>query len=222
MSTVPIRVEHGREEGTNRELAAGESVTESIVGLGAVVLGILGLLGVAPLTLASIAAICVGVALLLEGAAVTTRLARLANGFGARNLDISGGLGAESLAGVAAIALGILSLVRIDPLVLLPVAAIVIGAGLLLGGTSVARVSSLRVAGAPAPQDTMGEIAREGVEAAAGGHVLVGIGAVVLGILALLGYAPLTLMLVAMLSLGAAFLLSGAAIGGRLTVALRH
>jgi hypothetical protein len=51
----------------------------------------------------------------------------------------------------------------------------------------------------------------------------VGVGAIVLGILALLGTDPLTLVLVSMLAVGATVLLSGAAFGGPIVRTLvRH
>jgi uncharacterized membrane protein HdeD (DUF308 family) len=52
--------------------------------------------------------------------------------------------------------------------------------------------------------------------AAGGWESLVGIGAIVLGILALTGHVPMTLTLVAMLSVGAAILVSGSVLASRL------
>jgi hypothetical protein len=54
-----------------------------------------------------------------------------------------------------------------------------------------------------------------------GGHALVGVGAVVLGILALVGIAPATLVLVGFLAVSLALLFSGTAMGARL-LAPRH
>ena len=47
-------------------------------------------------------------------------------------------------------------------------------------------------------------------------EVFAGLGASVLGILALVGMAPVVLTLVAMLSLGATVLLSGTSLGGKM------
>ncbi len=222
MSAVPAPREHATAEANNTELAVGESVAESFAGVAAVVLSILGLLGALPRPLSAIATICGSAALLLEGGAVATRLHRLSRALGAGDADISGGLGAESFAGVAGVVLGVLSLLGVAQLVLLSVATIVLGAGLLLGSAAMTRVNSIRIAGGPAPTDAAGLIARESVYGASGAHVLVGLGMIVLGILALLGIDSLLFTLIAMLSLGAVLLLSGAAIGGRLLVAFRH
>lgn len=222
MSPIAAPAEHSTPEAHNTDIAVGESIAESFVGLAAVVLSILGLLGALPRTLSAVATMCGSAALLLEGGAVATRLHRLARALGAGDADISGGLGAESIAGVAGVLLGLLSLLGFAPLVLLPVATIVLGAGLLLGSAAMARVNSIRISGGPASADVAGLIARESVYAASGAHVLAGLGMIVLGILALLGVGSLLFTLVAMLSLGGVLLLSGAAIGGRLLVAFRH
>lgn len=223
MGTIPIHVRHVEDETINREIASGESIAESLAGLAAVVLAVVGLLGAHPRMFASIATVCAGGALLLERGAIATRLRRLARALGAGDSDIAGGLGAESVVGIAAVVLGVLSLFDVGrgALVLLPVSTILLGAGLLLGSAAMAGVNSFRIAGGPAPSDAVGRIARESVYASVGAHMLVGLGAIVLGILALLGVEPLAMTLVAMLGLGCVVLLSGAAIVGRLLVAPR-
>jgi hypothetical protein len=226
MGGVPIHVEHPRDDHdrpreNRRDMVGGAAIVAAIVGVASVVLAIVGLAGALPVTFASIATICAGVALLLEGGAITTRLQQLGRALATEEMEVSAGLGAESIAGVGAIALGILALLRIDELTLLPVASIVIGAGLLLGSAVMARVNSIPSGAEPA-RDTAAFIARENIYAASGAHVLVGAGAIVLGILALLGTDTLTLVLVSLLCIGASLLLSGAAVGGRLVGAFRH
>jgi len=173
------------------------------------VLAILGLLGLLPLTLNAIAAIALGVALLLGGAALARRYSRMVPATAAPRArqEIAGALGLQAIAGVAAIVLGILALLRIDALMLLGVTAIVLGAALVAAGGGMARL-------ARSARWLRGE--GEGVYAASGWEALVGIGAVVLGILALTGHAPLTLTLVAMLSVGAAILVGGTVLASRL------
>jgi hypothetical protein len=51
---------------------------------------------------------------------------------------------------------------------------------------------------------------------AIGSHILVGVGAIVLAILALTGFAPLLLSLVALLAVGSASMLSGAFVTRRM------
>ena len=119
----------------------------------------------------------------------------------------------EALAAVGGVVLGILALIGVSPLTLMPVSAIVLGGALLMVGGAAARVDAL----------TRSEIAagsRSLVErtpyVATGSDLLVGVGAVVLGILGLSGHDPLTLTLIAMLSMGAAVLLNGSTIAARL------
>ena len=195
------------QDNTVVEAEAG-SVAEAVGGAAAVVLAILGLLGLLPLTFNAIAAIALGVALLLGGAALARRYSRLVPAAAASRgrQEIAGALGLQAIAGVAAIVLGILALLRIDPLMLLGVTAIVLGAALVAGGGMARLARSARW--------LRGE--GDSVYAASGWEALVGIGAVVLGILALTGHAPLTLTLVAMLSVGAAVLVGGTVLASRL------
>jgi hypothetical protein len=215
MSTVPVQPPD-----THREVAAGASIAESFLAIGAAVLAILALVGFRPVLLVSIATICAGVALLLEGGVVATRLHHIGLSLGASDLDVSGGLGAGSIAGVATIVLGVLAVLGIDSITLLAVASIVIGAGLLLGSAVTARVGAIRPE--PLLDDASAVLAREGVLAASGVHVLVGTGAIALGVLALLGIDPLVLVTVSMLSLAGSLLLSGTAVGGQLARAFHH
>jgi len=60
------------------------------------------------------------------------------------------------------------------------------------------------------------------VLATTGLQVLVGLGAITLGIIALAGIVPLTLSLVAMLGVGVMFLLTNAAIAGRMLSVLQR
>lgn len=220
--------ETGRYEGANvyetreeREKTAeavfGGTTAEAIVGLGAVVLAIIGLANMWPGYMASIATIAVGAALLFSGGAIAARYSHLAEEVGAKG--IGGGLSGEILGGAAGIALGILALIGIMPATLTPVAVIVLGATLLIGSAATARLrylSSLRMS------ERARNVTREAVEAASGTEVLVGIGAVVLGILALLGYMPRTLVLVGLLALGAAVLFSGSAVSSRMAAIFRR
>ncbi|HEY5312596.1 MAG TPA: hypothetical protein VIK18_08750, partial [Pirellulales bacterium] len=151
----------------------GSSVVEAAVGLAGVVLAILGLVGVAPPYMAAIATLAIGAALAFQGAAWHAR---------------TGGttVSAEFTAGLAGIVLGILAILGIEPAILIPVAVLVFGAGLLLSSGSTMNFGS--------------ETALTG----SGSHVLCGIAGIVLGIIALISTAALTLSLVALLALGCA------------------
>jgi hypothetical protein len=189
-------------------------MTEVIGGAGAIVLAILGLIGVLPITMASIATIAVGVALLTVGGIIARRYSRALAGPEPTNIrrEVMGGMGMEAMAGLAGLVLGILALIGISPLLLLSIAIIVLGAALLMASGAMARLETLmRWETLDASQSK----AHDAVYVATGSEVLVGVGAVVLGILALSGHDPLTLSLIAMLSIGASVLLSGSSLAAR-------
>ncbi len=205
-----------RQERMGIEEVGGGSVIEGIGGIGALVLAIVGLLGVAPMMLASIATIAAGGALLVGGGAIAARYSRVLAGtqMSYNHEIIGGGMAMESLCGVAGIVLGVLGLIGLAPLTLLSAAVIVFGAALLMASASIARLSSLPIR---REFESAREhyIARDALYAASGSDVLVGAGAVVLGILALSGHAPLTLVLVALICVGASEMLSGTSVAGR-------
>ncbi len=200
-------------------VVAGGSILETVGGAGAVVLSVLALAGVLPLVFAAIATIAVGAALLFEGGSIVSRYAQLeaetAGDTRLANTSLGSGMAAESLGGIAGIVLGILALLGVSPVVLLAAAAIAVGAALLVGTEAVSRLNALEVLGGHVP-DKAHRLTRQAVTASSGGQVLAGIGAAVLGILALLSIEPLTLVLVALLTLGASTLLSGSALSGKM------
>lgn len=204
-----------REETAVREIESG-STTEAIGGAAAIVLAILGLIGVLPTVLASIAAIAVGVALIMAGGAIAARFSRVLAGPEPARVrrEIIGGMGMEALTGLAGLVLGLLALLGVAPLTLLPIASIVLGAALLMASGAMARLEELvhwEAERTAPPQRTT----HDAVYVATGSEVLVGVGAIVLGILALSGTNPLTLSLIAMLGIGASVLLSGSALAAR-------
>jgi hypothetical protein len=102
---------------------------------------------------------------------------------------IGGGMAMESLGGITAIVLGILSLLGIHPFVLLPAAVIVLGCSLLLASGAMAKLTALPIREPIGPEHAH-YIARDALYAASGSEALIGAGAIVLGFLALSGYAP--------------------------------
>src|SRR4051794_37486178 len=127
MGNVEVHTTHemgstSSSERVNKEVVAGSSFAEGVVGLGAVILSILGIVGILPLELAAISTILLGAALVLESGAIAVRYYRVHERTGLEPPEeVAGGLRAESLAGIGAIVLGVLALIRVDPLVLLPV-----------------------------------------------------------------------------------------------------
>ncbi len=210
-------------EKTSAKVIASGSLSEGILGAGAVVLAILGLLGIFPALFLYIATIAIGAALLFEGGAVSSRISSLTHDrtlSRAEAEEIGTGMTAEFLAGIAGVALGILALVGVAPITLTSIAMITFGAALVFGSGSTARINSFSFE--HYENDTARQVARESVTAAAGVQMLVGIGAVVLGILALLGIFPLILNLVAVLAIGGSDLISGGAIGSRMMSMFRR
>jgi hypothetical protein len=206
---------------TVERAAAGGSTAEALCGLGAVVLAILGLIGLLPFALAAIGTIVIGAGLWIQGAAIAARfneLRRSAYAGGPTYLQgTRGGLTIEMLGGIACIALGILALLGIGTGLLLAIAAIVFGGTLLLGANVTSRLGELEAWQAGVDVHAR-EVEREAARGAAGSQVLVGLGAVVLGILALVGIGPgLALILIAILAVGGSMLLSGATIGTRMS-----
>jgi hypothetical protein len=203
-------------------LIGGASV-EAVSGIGAAVLAIIGLANIFPGAMLAIAGIAVGAGLLFEGGAIAAEhkqlLARIATDK-LEHINVDMGMSVELAAGLTAVVLGILSILGLDPQVLMPAAAIVVGTALVLGSGTTARMNALRMA-AQEVEGTALHVAREAVNASAMTQVLVGMAAVVLGILALIGMAANVLTLVAFLAIGASLALSGSAIGGRLFGALK-
>jgi hypothetical protein len=209
---------HGKE--SSLQYVAGGSLVEAIGGLGAVILGIVGLAGVAPQLLASVAALAIGAALLAEGGSLASRYSDFTGPYGSQ--EVGTGVTAELVGGMAGVALGILAILGVEPLVLLAVAAIVFGAALLIGSTATARMNDLRQSASAGMSDRARQVAREAVSGATGAQVLVGLAAVALGILALVAGARETLILIAMLAVGGSILLTGSAVGARIMSLVRH
>ncbi|KYF47762.1 hypothetical protein BE08_32050 [Sorangium cellulosum] len=238
VTAVPTARPRSERDRSPRVLLGG-SLAEVVCGAATVVLAILALtgtlqgylipiativLGVALLAHGSaVAARVLGVALLAHGSAVAARLRDISAGTGAAGWDsraeLGGGTGAELIGGAAGVVLGILALVGIAPTVLLPVAVIVFGGALLLGGGVTADLGTIE---APGAHERLGEMSRHASVAASGLQTLVGAGAVVLGILALVGIDPVVLTLVGLLALGSAVVLSGTTVSGRMASILRR
>ncbi len=163
-----------------------------------------------------ITAIVLGAALFLQGGLVAAEYNEILSKFeGGPYAEFGGGLGAETLAGISAIVLGILALFGLDPQNLMSVAAIVLGAGLVLSSGVALRLNSVRIEISKG-SETAKTVAREAVSAAAFTQIFIGLGAIILGVLALLYISPTTLSLVAMLGVGVSTLISGGALIGRM------
>ena len=222
--------EHGPSGGYPQEsghltagLTGGSSMFLTIGGAAAIVLTILGLANLYPNYMAAISVIAIGGVMALQGISLGSRYSRLVAETGGRHgaSEIGGGLTAEFIAGSAGVALGILSLLGLDATVLTPIAVIVLGSGMLIGAGVPARLAHL-AAGSSSSHPQLQQVFSEAIMASSGADVLVGGGAVVLGIIALVGEIPLTLTLVALLAMGAATLMTGTAVAGKIGSTWAH
>lgn len=208
-------------ENTLQEAATYGGLVDAIGGVATIVLAIIALSGIHDMTLAGIATIVFGVALLIQGGTMLTEYARMSFPTVApmmgEEVGSGGGLTALFLVGIGGIVLGVLALLGIDAQTLISVAVIAFGAGLLLNSNSVWHLYrwkqySHRIGATQSSSG--GEVLAS--EAAAGSAViqcLAGLAAGILGILAVTGTANSTVLaLVGLLVLGATVLLTGSSL----------
>ncbi len=209
------REERGREE-TGARAAAGGSSGQAIAASGAVALTIIGLAGGAPAILLSIAIIAMGAAFLFEGGGVAARFAEMyeerPGADRASETEAGGGATVEFLGGSAGVVLGILSLLNVYPEILAPIAVIAFGGTMVMGSGITARLNLL-AASRFSRQGSDQAMLREAANATAGVDVMAGLGAITLGIISLVGVAPLILSLVGVLTVGFVAMLSGGVMG---------
>ncbi len=126
-------------------LQLGSSVTtEMLAGVAAVVLGILGLIGFAPVTLISAAVIAVGASLMLSLSGLQRLNSLKVQAAGLTDLAqktaeaaVAGAVTTQLLAGAAAIVLGILALtIPLHGAILMLVGLLVLGAAVAISGTT--------------------------------------------------------------------------------------
>ena len=221
---TPPRSEQPRQtqdKQTTQVMTGGASI-EALGGAAAIVLAIIGLAGYLPFYMAGIATLAIGGALLVHGVSVAARWRQTIERLSRDRKDemtVSGGVGIETLGGACGVALGILALAGILPGVLLSVAAIVLGGSLLLAGPALPELARL----VSDSDRNFERTIREAMRATSGADMLLGAGAVVLGILALLHIGPaLTLVMVSMLALGIGALFAGGALAVRFGRELQH
>ena len=206
-----------RRERAFERIVVGTSISELVGGAAAVILSILGLGHDVPTDMAAGTAIVLGAAFAFGGGLLAVKrervLPRVASS-GRAIAQLNGGVGVEALAGIAAIVLGVLTLLNVAAAVLMPVSALVLVLGMLFGGGVLARLKSAALAPS-ADQGTAGT-SGSALPFATILLLLVGLGAVVLAILALIGFAPVVLSLVALLALGFASMLTGASVTSRM------
>jgi hypothetical protein len=119
---------------------------------------------------------------------------------------------------VAGVVLGILALVGLAPATLVATAMLVFGVALVLGSGLTSRLNHLEysVREEAGKTERLARPARFVNRVATGFQFLIGLGATVLGILALLGFASAILVMISVLIVGLAAFLSGTAISSRI------
>ena len=200
---------------------AGGSTLEAMGGLAAVIVSVIGF-SFLPFQMASVATIAIGVALLAQGSAVMARwrdaLRRL-DGAHFDPQELVGGLSTEVFGGLVGIVLGVLALADVKPLVMLPVASIVFGGALLLGGAAQPELVFL----APERNPKVARLTYNAIQTSGGIMILVGIAAAILGILGVLAIGPvLTTTLAALISIGSSLAFAGGVLSARFTHVLRQ
>jgi len=193
---------------------------DAIGGIATAVLAIVALTGFARETLAPIATIVFGAALLIQGGAILSEYAHVILPAGTSPVlseRFSGsGLSAVFLVGVTGMVLGVLGLLGIAPAQLTAIAIIAFGSALVLSSNSVSQLYALRavVTKAASAHSARELLAAEIASSSSGIQILAGLAAIVLGILAVAGYNPVVLTLVALLLLGVTAILTGSALSG--------
>lgn len=211
-----------RRERDSAKAIIGGSMMEGLAGIGAVILSIIGLFGYQPLYLAAVSCIILGAGLLFEGSATGSRAGSLVHYADSGSaVDVGGGSMFDFVVGAAGLALGILAIIGFAPFALLSAAVIVFGAGLLLSSNSLIRMNTLIWSHAHIHGLTK-QPTRDVVSTSAFVQAMCGVAAIILGILAAVGYLPLTMVLVSTLVLGAAALLSGFALSSRMRAVYAH
>jgi hypothetical protein len=229
------RLDRSSEEKVGKDTAGiigGGSVFEVIAGAGAITLGILGLAGLLPFMFTAIAIIAIGAGLMFAGGSIAAKYEEVIHagepqGSSSGMAETGGGITAETVGGAAGVALGILALLGVEAFTLIPIALIVLGGAMAFGAGATQRLSRLVISASGAPKYKQ-RVANESVKGAATMQLIAGLGAVVLGILTLLGLGigadagteattgDMTLNLIAVIVLGGGLLLSGLAVGSKM------
>lgn len=199
--------------------ASGEAATyggfvDALGGIAAIVLAIIGLAGVHPEVLVSIATIVFGAALLIQGGTMLSEFAMEPEG--SASAVGGGGLTALFLVGVAGIVLGVLALLGVHALMLTSVAVIAFGGALVVSASAVWQLLTSRSMASrfQSHGSMLSAIASDVAAGSSGVQGMAGLAVIVLGILAVSGAYSLALTLVALLVAGAAIVMTGSTLSG--------
>src|SRR5579872_55632 len=216
---------------TPEAAAAFGGAMDAIGGIATAVLAIIGLAGWRPELLAGVATIVFGAALLIQGGTLLSEYSQVFTPAGALQ-TASEAVGGDGLAamfpvGIAGIVLGILALLGIASYALTAVAVIAFGAALMLSAQSVRKLYRMQ---ADLRRTSMGRysvrefLAGEMAAGSAGIQFITGLGALVLGIIAVVmaaGMRSELLTLVALLIVGLTNIITGSALSGLVLSVMR-
>jgi hypothetical protein len=193
------------------------SLGETSGGIALIVLSILALAKIDPPLLNAIAVIVAGIALLIVEGGLSAKHAGAGWSQPAGRLEAStaSGMSAGVLAGVSGTVLGILAILGIAAAILSATAIIIFGAAVLFDFGAGVRLNTLRTLN----QERSGQSSQLALAVSArqkSSAMLVGVGMIALGILALAGLAGTILVTVALLSLGAYLFLESTSASGAL------
>lgn len=213
--------------GERRNIVVGP-MTQSVLGLVAVILGIVGLAiaaqnGAVPQYLSAVAAIALGVSLVFVGATLVVSYARMAAATRPAGAAESPMVGTtvDLFLGGAIVILGILALLKVDAGLLIAVQAILVGVGLMMSSAASIRLASIEI-GTSTDNPVARRIAEEIVYATSSVRIIAGIAVTILGIIAVTGVAPITMALVAAIVAGSALVLNSSALTVRVAGMLAH
>lgn len=204
--------------------AAFGGMMDAIGGIATAVLAIIGLAGWRPELLAGVATIVFGAALLIQCGTLLSEYSQVFTPAGALQ-TASEAFGGDGLAamfpvGIAGIVLGILALIGVASYALTAVSVIAFGAALMLSAQSVRRLYRMQAETRRASVSVYSVrefLAGEMAAGSAGIQFIAGLGALVLGIIAVVMTATMRtelLTLVALLVLGLTNIISGSALSG--------
>lgn len=203
----------------SEKVLLGGSFAETVAGAGAIVLSILGLVGILPESLLAVSIVAMGTGFILQSASIGSRFNWVLRQAARTSFEVGEagvGMTTEFIGGAAGIGLGVLSLLGLVPNILLPIGVIIFGLTLLSSVRVQARLNDLEME-CRSGHEIAGRVSREAVSTSSGIQILFGLGAATLGILSLVGvFAPITLTLVATLAVGGASLFSGASLSARM------
>ena len=209
----PVGVASREDERSPLEMIGAGAVLAVLAGGAAGILAILGLVrqGSMPVYLMEVATIVLGIGLLVQGLAGGAHFTTAKEHGRLGKISLGGGVAAATIGGLAGLCLGIAALVGAVPRILCAIALIVYGVTVLLGAGTMVGVNEIAIEhGRIDPQARASS--RGLMLGGAGLHLLAGIAAIVLGVLALFNLVPITLVLVGLLVVSVGILLGGLAI----------